>query len=327
MATRSPTPTHNYWGTANAAGTPWLVSTLPNVGGTPPANPAPTLQAGDMAFIDATSQMFVCLAAGSPATGGAVWTSFTLEFNPNLVPGLVIDLDARDVVFGPITSWTDRQNGYVLTGTATRTLSMNGYPSVAFNGSTNILRTSGTPITQFNGGKDLTMFLLSRDVGLTGGGQLWPMGLANEAPPAPYPGPFVFANVWSDYAAGAFNLSNQLYVTGSNLAYISQNASTPGVLTQIKSIDAVPVSAETSTIRYNGATPVVTPDPLYQANNTGVFPDFDLLLGRYSGIGTGGVTFAWPGFITKVLIYNRALTAAEMFYVERGIASLGGIGV
>ena len=322
MATRSPTPTHNYWGTANAAGTPWLVSTLPNVGGTPPANPAPTLQSGDTAFIVATSQMLVCAVAGSPTTGGAVWLVLVTEFNPNLVPGLLLDLDARDVAPGPITSWTDRQNGYVLTGTATRALSMNGLPSVNFNGGLDILRTTGLPITGLNGGTEVTMFLLSRDFGISAF-QTWPMGLANEAPPVPYPGPFVFANVWSGFTGSEWRLLNQLYVTASNAQYIVQQATQPGILTQIKKIDTA-AATETSIIRYNAASPAVLPTG-FVSENTGVFPDFDVLLGRYSGVGTLPDTFPWLGAITKVLVYDRALTAAEMFYVERGIAPLGGI--
>ena len=59
MATRSPTQTHSYWGSFANTGA------LPGVG-----SAAPTLQAGDTAFV--APSLYVCTSAASPATWAAV---------------------------------------------------------------------------------------------------------------------------------------------------------------------------------------------------------------------------------------------------------------
>ena len=79
-------------------------------------------------------------------------------FNPNAVLGLVIDLDARDLTAGAVTSWTDRKNGYSFSGTATRDAVINGSASVTFNGSSDILTSAS--VTHLAAKSAITMVVL-----------------------------------------------------------------------------------------------------------------------------------------------------------------------
>ena len=67
MATRSPTPTHGYWGNTFA-----LPTDLPNVSGA--TIQSPTLEVGDTAYIPSASALFVCIDA---TLGAAVWSAMT----------------------------------------------------------------------------------------------------------------------------------------------------------------------------------------------------------------------------------------------------------
>ena len=67
MATRSPTPTHGYWGNTFA-----LPADLPNVAGA--TIQSPTLEVGDTAYIPSASSLFVCIDA---TLGAAVWSAMT----------------------------------------------------------------------------------------------------------------------------------------------------------------------------------------------------------------------------------------------------------
>jgi hypothetical protein len=67
MATRSPTPTHGYWGNTFA-----LPTDLPNVAGA--TIQSPTLEVGDTAYIPSASALFVCIDA---TLGAAVWSAMT----------------------------------------------------------------------------------------------------------------------------------------------------------------------------------------------------------------------------------------------------------
>lgn len=113
-------------------------------------------------------------------TASSMNSAYMRRFNPDSVSGLVIDLDARALTPGAVTSWTDRRSGYVLTGNATRDSQMNGYPSVTFNGSTDDLRTTGNAITQFNGIAAVTSIIIMKDT-VSGTGQWWPYGY--QSPP------------------------------------------------------------------------------------------------------------------------------------------------
>jgi hypothetical protein len=262
-------------------------------------------------------------------TASSMNSAYMRRFNPDSVPGLVIDLDARDLTPGAVTSWTDRKSGYVLTGNATRDSQMNGYPSVTFNGSTNELRTTGNAITQFNGIAAVTSIIIMKDT-VSGTGQWWPYGLSESTA--------FTTNVqtWSFIpSAGPFSnqrcLFNQAYGNmGSNYRFIPQSNLLPGILSIVGDFSQ-PFSSETTTIRYNSTTPAVYAEPGQPPNgasspeNTGTHGNLDIMLGRYTGGLNLGSDFAWPGSITKILAYNRRLSTAEMLYLERGVARLGGI--
>ena len=67
MATRSPTPFHNYWGNSYAS-----PPTLPNVLGSPTQNS--DLEVGDTAYVTSTQTLYVCIDATPNA---AVWSAMT----------------------------------------------------------------------------------------------------------------------------------------------------------------------------------------------------------------------------------------------------------
>jgi hypothetical protein len=72
MATRSPTPTHGYWGNTFA-----LPTDLPNVAGA--TIQSPTLEVGDTAFVSSASTLYVCINA---TLGAAVWSAMTSGLVP-----------------------------------------------------------------------------------------------------------------------------------------------------------------------------------------------------------------------------------------------------
>jgi hypothetical protein len=82
MALRSPVLFHNFWGTANAAGVPWVSGQLPNEGA-PPTNTSPNVQIGDFAYVATPAPppdvgtFYVCTNAGDPVLGGAVWVALS----------------------------------------------------------------------------------------------------------------------------------------------------------------------------------------------------------------------------------------------------------
>lgn len=78
MALRSPTPFHNFWGTANpTTNAVWTSGTLPNEGGAPPSYGSPNVEIGDFAYVTGDSTFYVCTAAGSSTLGGATWVQIT----------------------------------------------------------------------------------------------------------------------------------------------------------------------------------------------------------------------------------------------------------
>ena len=67
MATRSPTPFHNYWGNIYAS-----PPALPNVLGSP--TQSNDLEVGDTAYVTGTQTLYVCIDATPNA---AVWSAMT----------------------------------------------------------------------------------------------------------------------------------------------------------------------------------------------------------------------------------------------------------
>jgi hypothetical protein len=122
MATRSPTPFHNYWGNGFAA-----YADLPNVAGA--TIQSPTLEVGDTAFVSSASTLYVCIDA---TLGAAVWSAMTSGLtsanfdafgrlrvsNPTTVFDSKLVYDAQplywaEALTGSATSTYDRPNARV----------------------------------------------------------------------------------------------------------------------------------------------------------------------------------------------------------------------
>ena len=254
-------------------------------------------------------------------TASSSYNTYSRKFSPDSISGLIIDLDARDVAVGAITSWTDRKNKYTLTGNATRDSQMNGYPSVTFNGTTDRLYTTSNAITQINGSTATTTVVVMKDTLTANGAQGFVCGLSNSSVT-------LLSNIWvvgpstlgGDPSAAILNQS--FGNVGSNFRYFASNNASPGVLSCVVDFSEAGAS-EASTIRYNGQVPsILVPSGPYSQDNTGTFPSMDVLLGSWNS-----GTYPWPGSITKLLIYNRRLTTAEMEYLERGVSKLGGFNI
>ncbi len=221
-------------------------------------------------------------------------------FNPNKLTGLIIDLDARDLASGSITSWVDKRSGYTFSGTATRNAVLNGTGSVTFNGTSNIL-TSGS-VAQLAGKSAVTMVVLGSDThtsATTG----------------------VLCEINNGVAAGSASLSSQttgsqIYSTcvgnvGTSSSYITTDFAVPSVVSAVMDFSSA-AAAETSTMRLDGAAPTVTAG--VSAENTGTFSAATISLGAR----TGGSLY-WGGSLGRVLVYDRRLTTAEMQYLEAGL--------
>jgi hypothetical protein len=241
----------------------------------------------------------------------AVISGGAAPFNPDAYAGLVIDLDASDLTAGAVTSWTDRKNAYVFSGTATRDSALNGTPSVTFNGTTNIL-TSTASISQMSSATACTMFLLSVSAsapaatriiaeygtGTSAGGYF--VGTTNTY------GAGIFPHV---YASGLVSISgvvaNMLYPTAFGGVGEFSPPATGG-------------AAQSNTVRLNISAKTVTNG--LQQTVTGTFPLATMSLGARSG----GSSY-WGGSISRVLMYNQRLTLSDIVAINTALVAQGGI--
>ena len=114
MATRSPTPTHGYWGNTFA-----LPTDLPNVAGA--TIQSPTLEVGDTAYIPSASALFVCIDA---TLGAAVWSAMTSgltsanfdAFGRLRVSNPTTIFDSKLVYDDQPLYWAEEQTGVALPG-------------------------------------------------------------------------------------------------------------------------------------------------------------------------------------------------------------------
>ena len=241
---------------------------------------------------------------GAGARGGrrGVFPSVR-AFNPDSIANLVLDLDASDLSAGAVTSWTDRKNGYVFSGTATRNAIINNKPTVTFNGSSDILSTAGN-ISQFGNVDACTFVIVAIDVNTGNDRIVFEVGDGTQqggqlvlAAQYPVPTPAVILT----------NVGN----VGYNQSSIAENWASPGVLTAVNDFSASG-TAETSTLRWNGTTPTVTNIAI--PNNSNQCAALRMHLGARVG-----PSLFWPGSIAKLLAYNRRLTTAEMQYLESNL--------
>jgi hypothetical protein len=245
-------------------------------------------------------------------TASSSYNTYSRKFSPDSISGLIIDLDARDVAVGAITSWTDRKNKYTLTGNATRDSQINGYPSVTFNGVTDRLSTPGN-ITQVDGVPACTFVVLVVDTTYVDNAIIVEIGDGTAV------GTQVIVSSRDPGLNNRILFANKGNSAGNSISYFLESLSSPGVLCAINDFSS-PAGAETSTMRFNGIVPTVlnTDSP----NNTNNCVALRMSLGQRQDD-----TLPWAGSILKLLVYNRRLTVAEMEYLERGVSKLGGFNI
>jgi hypothetical protein len=232
-------------------------------------------------------------------------------FDPSAYSGLVIDLDARDLSAGAIASWTDRKNGYVFTGTATRASALNGNPSVTFNGTSNVL-TSTASISQMSGASACTMFVLSVSASAPAATRIM-VEYGTGAAAGGY-----FVGTTNTYGAGIFP---HLYSGG--LVNISGNArdlSYPIAFGGVGEFSppATAGAPQTNTIQINQRTTSITNG--LQQTVTGTMPSTTMSIGARSG----GSSY-WDGNISRILLYNQRLSAGDILAINTALVAQGGI--
>jgi len=233
-------------------------------------------------------------------------------FNPDSYSGLVIDLDARDLTAGAITSWTDRKNSYVFSGTATRASALNGKPSVTFNGTTDVL-TSTANISQMASATACTMFLLSVSATAPGSTRIIAEYGTGAGVTAGY-----FVGTTNSYGAGIFP---HLYNGGLvNISGLLTDALYPIAFAGVGEFSppASAGSAQTNTVQFNmHANSVVNG---LQQTITGSFASTTFSIGARTG-----ASVAWAGNISRVLLYNQRLSASDILAINTALVSQGGI--
>lgn len=237
----------------------------------------------------------------------------SLERYATHTPGLVINLDARDNPAGAITSWVDRQNGYNFTGTATRDSAINGWPSVTGNGTTDIL-SSTADIAQLSGSTAVTIFIIAKCPFVVNGGEaIIEYGANGITSTASEAGSFAIytantGTTGSILSAVCGNVAPTRYRTSSSVG-----PNEPAVWSFLSDF-ALP-TAETATIRKNGYDSPIT--LVTAADNSGSMGSLKLnLFSRVGGALRSGAS------ISKLLVFNRALTSAEMEPIERMLGEL-----
>lgn len=235
-------------------------------------------------------------------------------FDPNNVAGLIIDVDARDLLTpGVITSVADRKNGYVFTGAAERGARINGFPSIDFNfaNSPNDILTTTTPVTQLAGANVVTTIcVVKNQLNPTNSGVIIGHYAAGEQPQFLL---YSYQNIIYNYVEGNVSFS-QLHTI--------QSLMTPVVLSAKDHINAADASTSCN-MRVNGTPSTMILDG---ANvNTNTFAAKTLSMGAVPPH-----AFYWQlGSIGKLLVYATAapLTTADYQYVERGIGDIWGVTV
>ena len=228
------------------------------------------------------------------------------EFDYNSVPGLIVDLDARDLLPGPITSWFDRKNNYEFVGTCTRDTEINGKPSVTFAGTDFMI--SSALVTQLSGSKVITAIGAYKDSHSTES-SVYVVGTKS-------PGPTGIE--WLLYVFGGANHVNnyvQNAIAGDSTQFqIINNLNTPIVLTVSSDLT---IANETELFRVNG-----TVEASVQNINTNTLVSYDS--GNiFIGASPSAASY-WPGSLSKLLIYatNTAVEVSDLLNIERAIGTV-----
>ena len=222
-------------------------------------------------------------------------------FTPNSIAGLVIELDARDLAAGAVTTWTDRRNGYAFVGNATRDAQLNSKPTVTFNGTTDRLSTAGN-ITQVGGVPACTFVVVALDTTYLDNAIVLEIGDGTAV------GTQVIVSSRDPSLNSRILFANKGDAAGNSISYFLESWALPGILCAVNDFSAA-AGLETFTMRFNGVVPSVinTDSP----NNTNNCVALRMSLGERQDD-----TLPWAGSIAKVLVYNRRLTTAEMQYLE-----------
>jgi hypothetical protein len=222
-------------------------------------------------------------------------------FTPNSIAGLVIELDARDLAAGAVTTWTDRRNGYAFVGNATRDAQLNSKPTVTFNGTTDRLSTAGN-ITQVGGVPACTFVVVALDTTYVDNAIVLEIGDGTAV------GTQVIVSSRDPSLNSRILFANKGDAAGNSISYFLESWALPGILCAVNDFSAA-AGLETFTMRFNGVVPSVinTDSP----NNTNNCVALRMSLGERQDD-----TLPWAGSIAKVLVYNRRLTTAEMQYLE-----------
>lgn len=223
------------------------------------------------------------------------------RFTPDSIAGLVIELDARDLAAGAVTTWTDRKNGYAFTGTATRDSQLNNKSTVTFNGTSDRLSTAGN-ITQVDGVPACTFVVVALDTTYADNAIVLEIGDGTAV------GTQVIVSSRDPSLNSRILFANKGNAAGNSISYFLESWALPGILCAVNDFGAA-AGLETFTMRFNGVVPSVinTDSP----DNTNNCVALRMSLGERQDD-----TLPWAGSIAKVLVYNRRLTTAEMQYLE-----------
>ena len=232
------------------------------------------------------------------------------EFDFNSIPGLVVDLDARDLQAGNITRWGSRVNGHVLTGSAVCTSLINGRPSVSFYG-TNLL-TSSAVATQLSGSKVITAIGAYTD-NFTPAAGGYILGTKSSGATG------IEWLLWTWGSTGDINNYVQNVPAGNSTQFhINNTLATPIVLT-VNSDLTVP--NETALFRVNGTSGASTQDA-----NTNTLTSYDSGIIFIGGTPAGG-SYWTSGSLSKLLIYatDTKMSDYDLLNIERAVGSITGI--
>lgn len=227
------------------------------------------------------------------------------RFTPDSIAGLVIELDARDLAAGAVTTWTDRKNGYAFVGNATRDAQLNSKPTVTFNGTSDRLSTAGN-ITQVGGVPACTFVVVALDTTYVDNAIVLEIGDGTAV------GTQVIVSSRDPSLNSRILFANKGDAAGNSISYFLESWALPGILCAVNDFGAA-AGLETFTMRFNGVVPSVinTDSP----DNTNNCVALRMSLGERQDD-----TLPWAGSLAKVLVYNRRLTTAEMQYLEVELA-------
>ena len=241
-------------------------------------------------------------------------------YSPSIDPRLAVWLRASDAPSGASTSLVDYAHSRTFNGSFTRDTSINGTPTVAFNGSTDGL-ISASNISEMNGASAFTL-ILGMAAPLLGGGYKVIAELGHNSatdPDAAIIYQVMNAGEWfAQYGMGsAVNAGTQ-----SRKPPQPDPTTTPSVW--VFQIDLADPAAPTCSFWRNNQAPAVTAWTL--SANSGAFGNHPLNIGRL-GTPDSGSGDAHPIALsfTQFRLYSAALNDADREAASLEVAAASGI--